>query len=220
MQCRCHGAASAGPTRKQHRTMDLITNALSTLQQMVNQALQNEAGTSSTSGPIVVLGSPVNPDGSLNDTVRDKVAMVLYNLQRETSLSSRGGAQQGAGGLSTGPAPLYLDMDIAFLANYAGKRYADGLSAISQVISFFQQNPVFTQSSAPELDPQLGKLSVEFTSLTAADLSYVMGVIGTKYVPSAFYQVRLIPFNAATIKSRVPAVGTPKVASPGGSTAL
>jgi hypothetical protein len=201
--------------------MDLIPNALTTLQHLVNQALQNESGTSLTSGPIVVLGGPVNPDGSLNDTVRDKVAMVLYNLHRETSLSSRGGAQPGAGGqLSTGPSPLYLDLDIAFLANYSGKRYADGLSAISQVISFFQQNPVFTQSSAPDLDPQFGKLSVEFNSLTATDLSYVMGVIGIKYVPSAFYQVRMIPFNATTIKARVPAVGTPRVASPGGSTAL
>jgi len=65
---------------------------------------------------------------------------------------------------------------------------------ISRTIAFFRQNPVFTHDNLPSLDANIDKLTVEFTSLDLASLHCLMRNMGAKYLPSAYYKVRMIPF--------------------------
>jgi hypothetical protein len=44
------------------------------------------------------------------------------------------------------------------------------------------------------------RLSWEMTNLDPLNLSYLMGIAGVKYLPSAYYKVRLIPFQSGAIQ--------------------
>ena len=93
-----------------------------------------------------------------------------------------------------------------FMANFAEKSYADGLAALSRLIGFFQQNPFFNAQTAPALDPAIGKLTLDLESMSPVDVNYVMSMLGVRYLPSAFYKLRMIPFASSAMRARSHAV--------------
>jgi hypothetical protein len=150
----------------------------------------------------------VDHDGSLNESARGKIVMAVYNITREAFSSSYQPVIPGGAGVdsSTGLAitapPLYLDVHLMFMANFTERTYTDGLAALSRLISYFQQTPVFTLQNAPALAPQIDQLTLDFENLTPVDVNYVMSMLGTRYLPSAFYKLRMIPFASTAMQAR------------------
>lgn len=179
--------------------MDSIRNVLEVLSKYCNDYLQN---LDRRPDDWVALSNLVDHQGKSNEEARDKVVMSLYNITHETVVSTYTSAQPGIGGYSIVQPPLYIDLHIICLANFIERSYADGLAAISRVISFFQQNPVYTHANAPELAPSVDKIQLEFTSLGPVDVNYVVGMLGAKYLPSVFYKVRLLPFASPAMQAR------------------
>jgi len=105
--------------------------------------------------------------------------------------------------------PLYLDVHVMFMANFMEKNYSDGLAALSRLIGYFQQTPWFNRDNAPALDPEIDKLTLEFENLSPVDVNYVMGMLGTRYFPSAFYKMRMLSYNAPAMLGRAYAVSAP-----------
>ncbi len=192
--------------------MDIIRNALDTICGLANAYLQN---IDHRAEGWVVLTSLVDHDGSINPAARDKVVMSVYNLTRETSIStyqptqSAGQRHKAGDSLAVVSPPLYVDVHLMFMANFAERNYSDGLAMLSRVISYFQQNPVFTQANAPGLDPDIDKLTLDFDNLSPVDVNYVMSMLGTRYLPSAFYKLRMLPFTSLAMQARAyPVTGT------------
>ena len=154
----------------------------------------------------------VDHDGSLNKGARDKIVMIVYNISRETVISTyqpamSAGQQKGAGNaMAVINPPLYLDVHLMFMANFSEMKYADGLAALSRLISYFQQTPYFNQQNAPGLTPDIDNLTLEFENLGPIDVNYVMSMLGTRYLPSAFYKLRMIPFVSPAMLARTYAV--------------
>lgn len=177
-------------------TLELIRNAL-------NSSLQN---ISPRDENWVVLSNVVDNDGRPYEGARNAVTMFLANIQNETVVSTYRPTVPAAGGdgyVAVAP-PLYLNLQLLFYANFADANYPQGLALISRVISFFQQNPTFTHANLPGLNPTIDKLAFELVSLDLTDLNYLMSLLGTKYLPSVLYKVRLIPFAGDAIQSEVP----------------
>ena len=63
--------------------MDLMTNALTTISQALDQFIGNATP---NTGPFVILGGPNNPDGGANESAQDKVVMALYGVVKETAV--------------------------------------------------------------------------------------------------------------------------------------
>lgn len=173
--------------------MSNIRNVLEVICKAVNENLQN---LEQRGDDWVVLSSIVGHGGGINEHVSNKVVMTVYNVTRENMVSNYTAARAGNDAFAMVRPPIYINLYLMFMANFADKNYTDGLAAISRVISFFQQNPCFTQANRPELQPGIDKLTLEMENLTPTDVSFVMGVLGTKYLPSAFYKLRLLPFDA------------------------
>ncbi len=188
--------------------MDAIRSVLETIRDLANGYLEN---LDRRGDEWVALTSLVDHDGSVNPAARDKIVMTVYNITRESTISSYqptftatpGAPNEGMAFVSP---PLYLDAHVMFMANFTEKSYPDGLAALSRLIGFFQQTPDFTIENAPMLDPSITKLTLEFENLSPVDVNYVMGMLGTRYLPSAFYKVRLIPFVSTAMKRRAYAV--------------
>jgi hypothetical protein len=179
----------------------LILNALESVRQRLNSFLSNA---NPRNDEWVALSNVLDQKGQEVPEAVDKVVMFLANITHETIQSTYTPAvPSGSSRYATVSPPLYINLYVLFYANLA---YKVALSAISATISFFQQTPVFTRDTLPGLDPQIEKLTFEFTNLDITELNYVMGLLGTKYLPSAYYKVRLLPFQSDAMMARVPAV--------------
>jgi len=193
-------------------TTDILRNALETICGLANGYLENldRRGDSWIS-----LTSLVDHAGALNPAARDKIVMCVYNITREssistwqTTMSAKPPSAPGDSFAVVGP-PLYLDVHVMFMANFMEKNYSDGLAALSRLIGYFQQTPWFNRDNAPALDPDIDKLTLEFENLTPVDVNYVMGMLGTRYFPSAFYKMRMLSYNAPAMLGRAYAVSAP-----------
>ncbi len=189
--------------------MDLLQNAMQTICQSANAYLEN---LDSRTDAWLVLTSLVDHGGMLNPAARDKIVMTVYNITRENFASSYRAAlplplgADPAQGLPVHHPPLYLNMHLMFMANFTEKHYSDGLATLSRLISYFQQTPVFNAQNAPQLSPKIDQLCMDFENLSPVDVNYVMGMLGTRYLPSAFYKVRMIAFDSPAMLSRSYAV--------------
>jgi Pvc16 N-terminal domain len=180
--------------------MMLILNALECVRQRLNSALHNA---NPRNDEWVVLSNVLDQKGQEVPEATDKIVMFLANITHETIQSTYTSAiPSGGSRYAIVSPPLYINLYVLFYANLA---YKVALSTISATISFFQQMPTFTRDSLPGLDPQIDKLSFEFTNLDITELNYVMGLLGTKYLPSVYYKVRLLPFQGDAVMGQVPA---------------
>ncbi len=97
---------------------------------------------------------------------------------------------------------LKLNLYILVTANFQDKLadddsddYYEGLKQLSHVISFFQSKNVFTNDNSPLLaseDPNIKKLILELYSYSFEQMYNFWSVLGTKYLPSVLYKVRMI----------------------------
>lgn len=189
--------------------MDLIRNALEVLQRQLNQYLEN---VDRRGDDWVTLTSLVDHNGALNQAAKDKIVMCIYNITRETTISTYQTTTAdrtitgNPNSLAIVNPPLYVDIHLMYMANFTEKNYADGLSAISRLIGFFQKNPVFNMTNCPSLSPEIYKLTLDLENLSPVDVNYIMSMLGTRYLPSAFYKLRMIPFVSQAMRGRAYAV--------------
>ncbi len=153
----------------------------------------------------VALTSVVGPDGAINPAAKEKIVLMLYNLTQGSIVSADHPQRWQRPSDAMVTPPLYIDLHVVFMANFSVDQYSTGLTALSKIVSYFQQNPYLTRDNARELDPTIDRISFEFASLSPADVHHVMNMLGTKYVPSAFYKLRMISYRSTVI----PSVGLP-----------
>ncbi|GAA5037981.1 hypothetical protein GCM10011506_35610 [Marivirga lumbricoides] len=161
----------------------MIYSAISTISQVINDYIRNRFATVEDK---VVVSNLVNPDGSVAVTEPDKIILSLINLQQETV------SQRGKGGTNR---PVNLNIFILFSASFEAENYLEGLRYLSGVISFFQSNKILNHSNTPDMDSEIDKLSFEIVNQDLQNLSHLWGTVGSKYMPSILYKVRMITFN-------------------------
>jgi len=159
-------------------------------------------------GGWVILSNIYDQHGEPYEAAKDKLVMVLANMQRENSVSTYNQAVPATtdDGYVTLAPPLYIDLYVFFYANFSDATYTEGLGVISYTISFFQRNPVFTRKTLPGLDPAIDKLVFELTNLDVTEMNHLVGMLGANYLPSVFYKVRMIPFQAGAMQTAVAGV--------------
>jgi len=106
---------------------------------------------------------------------------------------------------------LKLNLYILISANYQNQNlndpsddYYEGLKQLSNVISFFQAKNVFTHDNTPVLAaeaPKIKKLILELYSYSFEQMYNFWSVLGTKYLPSVLYKVRLLTIQEGELIS-------------------
>ena len=184
--------------------MSLFLNSMESIRSRLNEYLLAQY---EQPGDAVVLSNLVDRNGQSESKAADKVCMSVINISHETVISTYQSSKPNQEpGFTRTATPVLVNLHVLFCANFSGDNYAEGLNAISSTISFFQQNPYFTRSTLPELDPQIDKLSFEFTNFDMSELNQVMDMVGSKYLPSVIYKVRVIPFYGNDMTHVSPAV--------------
>lgn len=86
--------------------------------------------------------------------------------------------------------PLKLNLVVVFAARFTN--YDDSLRYLSYVLTFFQAHPGFAPDQFPALEPRIERLAPEMLSYGPEQLNQMWAYIGTKYLPSVAYRVRMV----------------------------
>jgi hypothetical protein len=161
----------------------------------------------------VVLANLVDHEGRPFGGAENKLVMFVGNVEYDSTIGTPGRTMQRSGAAYTAvTAPRYINVWVVFWANFMNERYPDGLDMLSRTISFFQQYPVFTHDSDPQLDAGVARLSMEMMNLDLTQLNYLTSMTGAKYLPMVCYRMRMLPFTSEAVQAVVPVVratGTP-----------
>ena len=87
---------------------------------------------------------------------------------------------------------VHLNLYLLFSANLD---YAESLKRISLIIQFFQHRNVFTPLTAPSMPAGIDELVLDLYTTSFQDLNNLWGVMGSRYLPSVMYKMRLITIS-------------------------
>jgi hypothetical protein len=143
----------------------------------------------------------VVPGGLANDTgtwavADNKIGLAVVNVEEERTLRTQAPERVLVNGnYVVRPADLKLNLIVVFAVRHA--KYDHTLRYLSHVLRFFQAHPTFTPAEYPGLDPSIGRMTAELVSYGPEQLNQLWAYVGTKYLPSAVYRVRLVVLNDA-----------------------
>jgi hypothetical protein len=143
-------------------------------------------------------GGVVIPDKSVGISLINIEEDRVYKDQKSTVINSFGNVER------LNP-EIKLNLYVLISANFqnaseedSSDDYVEGLKQLSFIISFFQAKNVFTPENSPKLaeyDPNLKKLVIELYSYSFEQLYNFWSVVGTKYLPSVLYKIRMLTFQ-------------------------
>ena len=111
-------------------------------------------------------------------------------------------------------APVEVDLFILFVAHNTD--YSTALRDLSDVLGFFQSNPVFDEQKFPALnaaadDPTkpwrlIQRLSFSLQHLSFEQQNNLWAMVGAKYMPSLLYKAKLLTVFDTKAKQKQPAI--------------
>lgn len=175
---------------------------------IANHLNQNLKLTYGLTEDMAIPGSLINLDGSVTNTIENKIILSIVNLEQEKVVKHNGEFISSTSGKygKINPA-VFLNLYLLVSANYNAENYLEALKMLSAVIQFFQSSMVFTSSAYPDLDSSIERLTFEIYNIPVQELSHIWSGIGAKYVPSIVYKVRMIGIQEGQIKEEITGVG-------------
>lgn len=191
----------------------MIDTTLNFLTQEINTFLKIKNNTPNEDK--IVLSSIASESGLV--IPNKSLGLSLINIEEERVFKEQRVAYLNENGKTQSYNPeLRLNLYILITSNFQDKLkedptddYREGLKQLSNVILFFQSKNVFTNENSPllaSLDPNIQKIIVELYSYSFEQLYNFWSVVGTKYLPSVLYKVRMLRFQGGAIDAELPGV--------------
>lgn len=125
-----------------------------------------------------------------------KILISLLSVEREATQGMANTIAGASGHFSTvSPPPIYANLNIVIAAAFSDKRYKEGLSFLSQAITFMQTTSSFMVNG--------NKYTIELLSPTLQDQSNIWTQLGGRYYPSVVCKIRRLTFDAEEVKRAV-----------------
>lgn len=145
------------------------------------------------------------------DAMRDKMVLTLVNLHEEGTMKNFPNHQLRENQIQYRNRVINLHLFLLFSANR--NMYSKSLKDLSAVISFFQGKKLFTQGNTVfdrELDSMQSvgnfRFTMELYTPTFEELNFIWGTLGGKQLPSALYQLNLLPLEREMSQSDGPLI--------------
>lgn len=149
-------------------------------------------------------------DGDKTDPISFKigaVTMLLINVEQEPILRAANPYQRmGSDGTPYRSRPdIRLNLRVLFVARF--KQYEQALARLSQVLSFFQSNPVLDALSAPSLPATIPQLTMELVTQPLNEQNDLWNALRATFQPSLLYRVRMLVFEDQQVEVIGPVKG-------------
>jgi hypothetical protein len=128
--------------------------------------------------------------------------ITLVNIEEDRiSKSPENYVRQGTETTYKNP-KIYLNLYVLFAVNLSS--YTESLKRLSFIIQFFQYQNVFTPLSSPDLPVGVEKLILDLNTLSFQDMNNLWGILGSKYLPSVMYKMRMISISEEFAQGNAP----------------
>lgn len=97
---------------------------------------------------------------------------------------------------------IHLNLYLLFSVNVSS--YVESLKRVSYIIQFFQYQNVFTPLNSPGLPTGIEKLILDLSTLSFQDMNNLWGILGSKYLPSVMYKLRLVKISEEFAQGNAP----------------
>ena len=167
-------------------------------------------------GNVVDLQSIVLPNGNMNINDTTHVTVMLVGLEEERREGKRPYFRptDDKQFLKLQP-PVELDLLLLFVAH--NSNYETSLRDLSDVIAFFQANPVFDEQKYPALNAAvvepdkkpwqlIERLSFSLCNLSFEQQNNLWAMLGSKYIPSVVYKMKMLTVFETRSNEKTPAV--------------
>lgn len=129
--------------------MVMVNEILASIRDTLESALQ--AG-HARDGDWLRLTNLAGADGRSAGDLDGSIVMSLAAFQADASVGAYQTPRIGAGdGFALASAPLFLDAYVLFVSCFADAGYATGIAALSRIVQYLQEHPVFDGASAPDI---------------------------------------------------------------------
>ena len=129
----------------------------------------------------------------------------LVNIEEDRISKSSENFQRNPNGAIVYKSPkIFLNLYLLFSVNLSV--YEESLKRLSFIIQFFQYQNVFTPLSNPgdaqhPFPDSIDELIFDLYTLSFQDLNNLWGIMGSKYLPSVMYKMRLIIIDENSISA-------------------
>lgn len=145
------------------------------------------------SGVVEVVPGGLTDDAGKWAVAEGGIGLALVNVEEERVLRAQVPEHTLQFGRLVARQPdLQVNLQVIFAVRPRAGSYLPALKYLSYILTYFQARPVFTNDEYPALDAEISKLSVELLSYGPEQLNHLWAYLGTKYLPSAVYRVRLL----------------------------
>ena len=128
--------------------------------------------------------------------------ITLVNIEEDRiSKSPENYVRQGSETTYKNP-KIYLNLYVLFAVNLSS--YTESLKRLSFIIQFFQYQNVFTPLNSPDLPAGVEKLILDLNTLSFQDMNNLWGILGSKYLPSVMYKMRMISISEEFVQGNTP----------------
>ncbi|MFT3826055.1 MAG: DUF4255 domain-containing protein [Chitinophagaceae bacterium] len=175
----------------------MIWETLSFLAGKLNTAIKSRYNI--THNMVQLAALPLQPGGIIETD--NKILLTLVNVEPDHIAQDL----KPIGKQSFTP-DLFVNLYILVSAYSTEENYDQALKILSGIVSFFQANPFFAAQNEPALGPYIEKLNIEMSKISLHDQSTLWTTLGSKYLPSALYKVRLLRFRNEQYSPEWPAI--------------
>lgn len=166
---------------------EMLDSAMSFLADELNVYIKKRTGTLTNT---VEVGAIADDQGRWA-VAEGQLRLALINIEEERILKSQLPERAYVDGHYVTLQPD-LKLNLVVMCAARLKNYTDSLRYLSHIVTFFQSHPSFAATEYPGLDPRIEKLNVEMLPVGPEQLNQMWAYIGTKYLPSAVYRIRLL----------------------------
>ena len=157
-------------------------------------------------GEKIVLSDLTDKDGKV---IVNGLAMTLVNIEEERMMRNQPHFKETPHGTVAKVNPeVVINLYVLFTANFGDDEvsYRESLKFISHIISFFQARNFFTPENYPGLDEKVKKLTADLHSLSLEQQNHLWGSLGTRYMTSVMYKLKVISIQEDEIRAEAPPI--------------
>jgi hypothetical protein len=131
--------------------------------------------------------------GGAGGDITTNAFITLVNIEEDRISKSQENFIRKDGKIVYQNPKVYLNLQLLFSANLSS--YTESLKRLSFIIQFFQYQNVFTPLTTPGLPAGVEELIIDMHTISLQDLNNLWGILGSKYLPSVLYKMRLMTIS-------------------------
>jgi len=179
----------------------MIDTALDFISKRLNAFLRVKYQDQSNSTDYIQLNNIAWNDQSISQPTTNNAFITLVNIEEDRISKSPDNYIRTNNGIVYQNPTVFLNLYVLFATNL--NSYEESLTRLSYIIQFFQFQNVFTPLNAPGLPQGIDKLIFDLKTLSFQDLN-LWGILGSKYLPSVVYILRLVTITSDFDMGNVP----------------